>query len=81
MEVNEAYTVLSKKLSRRDYDMKLKYEEHPVFKRTKFDETEYPNGWQDYNDPSQEPYWKSDPFSDHGYEYYQRQRYADRDPI
>lgn len=74
--INEAYMVLGKAASRRDYDMQMRYSAHPFFTEGPHDthgpyDHTRPYGYGQYDDI---PYWKKDPFSDHGYEYEQMRR-------
>lgn len=69
VEINNAYMVLGKADSRKDYDMQMKYRTHPFFGETgnKGPETYNPH------DPN-DMYWKKDPFSEYGYQYQQMRR-------
>lgn len=76
VEINQAYMVLSKLDSRRDYDVKMKFGSHPYYDN-KYDASANPDHYTSPFGPDRPfdtPYWKKDPFSDYGYEYEQRRR-------
>ena len=70
VEINNAYMVLGKADSRKDYDMQMKYRTHPFFGEAG---STGPRTYEP-NDPY-DMYWKKDPFSEHGYQYEQMRRY------